>query len=89
MNSTPFVEKKRPKQTVLKNLILEAYASVVSTILANIDGIKPLNNILVIGITNRKDLIEKAMIRHGRIEVHIEVSLPDEQGRMEILKIHA
>lgn len=39
-------------------------------------------------MTNRKDLIDEAMIRPGRFEVHIEISLPDEKGRQDILKIH-
>jgi vesicle-fusing ATPase len=46
-----------------------------------IDGVKALNNILVIGMTNRKDLIDEAVLRPGRFEVHIEVGLPDEAGR--------
>lgn len=47
-----------------------------------------LNNVLVIGMTNRLDLIDEALLRPGRFEVHIEVSLPDEQGRADIFKIH-
>lgn len=46
-----------------------------------IDGVETLNNILVIGMTNRKDLIDPAVLRPGRFEVHIEVGLPDEKGR--------
>ena len=41
-------------------------------------GVDSLNNILVIGMTNRKDLIDEALLRPGRFEVHVEVSLPDE-----------
>ena len=47
-----------------------------------IDGVNALNNILVIGMTNRKDLIDEAVLRPGRFEVHIEVGLPDEAGRL-------
>jgi vesicle-fusing ATPase len=43
---------------------------------------------LVIGITNRKDLIDEALIRPGRLDVHIEIHIPDEEGRLEILYIH-
>lgn len=53
-----------------------------------IDGVDSLNNILVIGMTNRLDLIDKAVLRPGRFEVHVEIGLPNEEGRLEILKIH-
>jgi vesicle-fusing ATPase len=46
-----------------------------------IDGVNSLSNILAIGMTNRKDLIDEAVLRPGRFEVHIEVGLPDEEGR--------
>lgn len=39
-------------------------------------------------MTNRKDMIDEALLRAGRLEVHIEISLPDEQGRVQILNIH-
>ncbi|KAK2948910.1 putative Vesicle-fusing ATPase [Blattamonas nauphoetae] len=62
--------------------------SVVNQLLSKMDGINSLNNILVIGMTNRKDLIDPALLRPGRFEVHIEIPLPDETGRLEILRIH-
>ena len=39
-------------------------------------------------MTNRKDLLDEAIIRPGRLEVHIEVKLPNAEGREQILKIH-
>lgn len=45
------------------------------------DGVDSLNNILIIGMTNRKDLIDEAVLRPGRLEVHLEIGLPDEFGR--------
>ena len=47
-----------------------------------------LNNILIIGMTNRLDMIDEALLRPGRLEVHMEISLPDEHGRYQILNIH-
>ncbi|KAJ1619285.1 P-loop containing nucleoside triphosphate hydrolase protein [Pavlovales sp. CCMP2436] len=47
--------------------------SVVNTLLAKLDGVKALPNLLVIGTTNRIDLIDPALLRPGRFEVHVQV----------------
>ncbi|KAE8283624.1 Vesicle-fusing ATPase [Larimichthys crocea] len=62
--------------------------TVVNQLLSKIDGVEQLNNILVIGMTNRPDLIDDALMRPGRFEVKMEISLPDEKGRVQILTIH-
>ncbi|KAI9439382.1 AAA-domain-containing protein [Lactarius psammicola] len=62
--------------------------SVVNQLLSKMDGVDQLNNILIIGITNRIDLIDEALLRPGRLEVLMEISLPDEDGRHQILEIH-
>jgi vesicle-fusing ATPase len=62
--------------------------SVVNQLLSKLDGVDQLNNILLIGMTNRKDMIDDALLRPGRLEVQIEISLPDEFGRSQIIKIH-
>lgn len=62
--------------------------SVVNQLLSKIDGVDSLNNILLIGMTNRKDMIDDALLRPGRLEVHVEIGLPDTKGRLQILNIH-
>lgn len=62
--------------------------SVVNQLLSKLDGVDQLNNILLIGMTNRMDMIDEALLRSGRLEVHMEISLPDENGRVQILNIH-
>jgi vesicle-fusing ATPase len=52
------------------------------------DGVDQLNNILIIGMTNRFDMIDDALLRPGRLEVHMEINLPDAKGRLQILNIH-
>lgn len=62
--------------------------SVVNQLLTKIDGVNSLNNILVIGMTNRLDMLDEALLRPGRFGVHIEISLPNLEGREQIFKIH-
>lgn len=63
--------------------------TLVNQLLACIDGVESLNNILIFAMTNRKDMIDPALLRPGRIEVHIEINLPSHEGRVQILKIHS
>ena len=52
------------------------------------DGVIPLNNILVIGVTACKELVAQTLLRPGRLQVQLEIRLPDEAGRRQILDIH-
>ncbi|XP_065671076.1 vesicle-fusing ATPase-like [Hydra vulgaris] len=62
--------------------------TVVNQLLSKMDGVQQLNNILIIGMTNRKDLIDEALLRPGRLELQMEINLPNEEGRLQILNIH-
>ena len=62
--------------------------NVVNQLLTKLDGMHALNNILIVGITNRKDLLDPALLRPGRLELQVEVGLPDAPGRAQILRIH-
>lgn len=57
-------------------------------LLAELDGFKALGNVKVIGCTNRKDILDPAVIRPGRLDRLIEVPLPSKEGIEEVFKIH-
>jgi transitional endoplasmic reticulum ATPase len=61
---------------------------IVSQLLTLMDGIKSRGKLVVIGATNRPNAIDPALRRPGRFDREIEIGIPDEQGRLEILQIH-
>jgi transitional endoplasmic reticulum ATPase len=61
---------------------------VVSQILTEIDGLEELTDVVVIGATNRPDIIDPALLRPGRFDRLVLIPPPDEKARLEILKIH-
>ncbi|MGV3555505.1 MAG: CDC48 family AAA ATPase [Croceibacterium sp.] len=63
-------------------------ARVVNTILAEMDGMEELNSIVVIGATNRPNLVDPALLRPGRFDELVYVGPPDAKGREMILGIH-
>jgi len=63
-------------------------ASAVNQILAKLDGVRALGNVLFVGLTNRRELLDEALLRPGRLEVQIEIPFPDREERREILQIH-
>jgi transitional endoplasmic reticulum ATPase len=61
---------------------------VVNTILAEMDGLEELQSVVVIGATNRPNLIDPALLRPGRFDELIYVAVPDRAGRQRILEVH-
>jgi transitional endoplasmic reticulum ATPase len=62
--------------------------SVVSQILTEIDGLEELHDVLIVGATNRLDIVDEALLRPGRFDRIIEVPNPDSKGRKHIFEIH-
>ncbi|MCY1142684.1 AAA family ATPase [Actinoplanes sp. Pm04-4] len=62
---------------------------VVAALLTELDGVEDLRNVVVIGATNRPDLIDPALLRPGRLERLVYVPPPDAEARAEILKASA
>jgi proteasome-associated ATPase len=60
-------------------------ATIVPQLLSEIDGVEGLANVIVIGATNREDLIDPAILRPGRLDVKIKLDRPDRTGAAEIL----
>ncbi len=61
---------------------------VVNTLLTEMDGLTNLKNVLVIGATNRPDILDQAVLRAGRFDKIIEMPVPDEATREAIFKVH-
>mgnify|MGYP002721447823 CR=1 FL=1 len=62
--------------------------TIVPQLLAEIDGVESLDNVIVIGASNREDMIDPAILRPGRLDVKIRVQRPSAEGAREILGIH-
>ena len=58
-------------------------------LLAEMDGFDNRGNVRLMAATNRVDMLDPALLRPGRFDRILEVSLPDEKARLEILKIHS
>jgi len=62
--------------------------SVVSQILTELDGLEELNNVVVLGATNRPDMLDDALLRPGRLDRMIYVPPPDREGRKKIFEVY-
>jgi transitional endoplasmic reticulum ATPase len=61
---------------------------VLSQFLAELDGVEELRGVLMLGATNRPDMLDPAILRPGRFDEIVEIPLPDEQSRSEIFAVH-
>lgn len=66
----------------------EATEKVVSQLLTELDGVEELEDVVVIAASNRPDMIDKAILRPGRLDRKVKVPVPDLEAREEIFKIH-
>jgi transitional endoplasmic reticulum ATPase len=67
----------------------EVTERVVSQLLTELDAVAAHPSLVVLAATNRKEALDPALLRPGRLEQHVEVPKPDERGRREILAVHA
>jgi len=61
-------------------------STIVPQLLAEIDGVESLKNVIVVGASNREDLIDPAILRPGRLDVKIKIERPDEQAASDIFR---
>ncbi|MFB6205503.1 MAG: AAA family ATPase [Haloglomus sp.] len=66
----------------------EVTERVVSQLLTELDGLEDNPNVVVLAATNRRDALDPALLRPGRLEEHVEVPAPDADGRRAILQVH-
>ena len=67
----------------------EEQGQALNQLLVEIDGFSPAEGIILVGATNRPDVIDPALLRPGRFDRAVALALPDEQGRRGILEVHA
>ncbi len=63
-------------------------STVVPQLLSELDGVESLKNVIVIGASNREDLIDPAILRPGRLDVKIKIDRPDEESARQIFRIY-
>jgi transitional endoplasmic reticulum ATPase len=61
---------------------------IVNQLLTELDGIEELEKVMIVAATNRRDLIDPALLRPGRIDSIVELGIPDKKTREEIFKVH-
>ena len=79
------IDSSAPKRDKVQG---EVERRIVSQLLTLMDGLKARGQVIVIGATNRPNTIDGALRRFGRFDRELDIGVPDETGRMEILRIH-
>ncbi|VAH87622.1 unnamed protein product [Triticum turgidum subsp. durum] len=79
---------KPPKGILLEKTNGEVERRIVSQLLTLMDGLKSRAHVIVMGATNRPNSIDPALRRFGRFDREIDIGVPDEVGRLEVLRIH-
>ena len=69
-----------------KDALSESATRVINTLLTELDGLDGRTGIYVIGATNRPDMIDPAILRNGRLDVHLFIDVPDKEERIDILR---
>lgn len=67
----------------------EVTERVVSQLLTELDGMTDNPNLMVLAATNRREALDPALLRPGRLESHVEIPLPDEEARRAIIDVHS
>jgi ATP-dependent metalloprotease len=71
------------------NSVLHPYANqTINQLLAEMDGFVQNEGVIVLGATNRREDLDKALLRPGRFDVEVQVPVPDYEGRLEIIKLY-
>jgi transitional endoplasmic reticulum ATPase len=69
-------------------VLADVSSSVLATLLTELDGVQSADGVIVIAASNRPDTLDPALVRPGRLEVHLCVPNPDTRARADILRLH-
>jgi len=83
------IGRRRGARTTASHGSSDEQEQALNQILAEIDGFSAMDGVIVIGATNRPDILDPALLRPGRFDRSVGLSVPDEKGRLDILRIHA
>jgi len=70
------------------SMVSDSNESLINTLLTELDGLEDLKNVIVIGATNRPDILDPALMRPGRVDRIVFVPVPEKEERLKIFQIH-